>query len=697
MSRLLLMCILVWAAMASPGLAGVVSAEVREKGPWVAQKSFGKGGSYEYLAGVVHYEIDPASDEAADIADIHLAPVNARGMVEYSGPFLILRPTDPGRANGVTVVDIANRGDGSASNVLFAVDSLDLQHPRTAKVWDSSPFDLGYSFAWVGWQAGMGPDKFGLTVPVGSGRGPVRFNLVPEGAQIGSHSVSLAPDSGGYCAAGLDQSHAALRIRTRLDQPGVLVPAHEWSFARIDGDRQVPDRCSLWVKSGFAAGKLYELTYPGDSAPIVGLGLQAVRDFTSALRGPSPLPARPADARVLVAFGYSQSARFLRDYLYRGFNAGPGGAKVFDGMMVYTAGSGRGSFDHRYALPGQAGNSVMHALRPVDFYPFADVPTPDLDSEPASGLLDRARSQHAVPKIMNVFTSSEYWDRAGSLLHTTIDGRRPVALSPDSRLYFFAGSVHAAQAADDNLKPEFRAELSYNSNDDHAWAGPALLEDMRQWITDGVAPPPSAYPQVGKTLIPPRALRFPRLSGVTVPAEPPPVWQLDFGPDYRTRGVIAREPPRLGARYRLLVPQVDQDGNEMGGWRGLRSSVPLGTYTGWNWLIPGYPGFGVHGELTGAYIPFAKDEAARRAAHDPRPSIAARYGDKAGYMRAVEQAFDRQVAARMLLPSIRAAYLRDMDRQWSITMKLIDRRDAAHPVPVPAPTATPGPPASPKP
>lgn len=52
----------------------------------------------------------------------------------------------------------------------------------------------------------------------------------------------------------------------------------------------------------------------------------------------------------------------------------------------------------------------------------------------------------------------------------------------------------------------------------------------------------------------------------------------------RTQG-HHQEPVRVGRAYPLLVPAVD-DGNELGGWRGAMSSVPLGTFTAWNWKSP---------------------------------------------------------------------------------------------------------------
>jgi hypothetical protein len=181
---------------------------------------------------------------------------------------------------------------------------------------------------------------------------------------------------------------------------------------------------------------------------------------------------------------------------------------------------------------------------------------------------------------------------------------------------------------------------------------PALTEAMRRWVADDREPPASKHPLLGSSLVSPSQLKFPKLDRVKVPAGPPPVWQLDLGPEYRTKGILA-EPPKVGPRYPLLVPQVDADGNELGSWRGLASTVALGTYTAWNHQIPELESFGYLSGLQGAFLPFAANEDARKRQNDPRPSVNERYGGLHGYMEKAEQAIEAQVGAGFLLPQER--------------------------------------------
>jgi len=644
---------------AVPAAAEVVRIEVRAQQDWAQGQVFGAG-AYETVSGVAWYEIDPDAPDARDITDVRLAPRNARGRVEYHGPFLILRPKQAAKANGTAVFEVANRGGDQSNRILFHADRFDLTRPEATREVAHGPlFDRGYTFAWAGWQADLKAEEFGLTVPRAAVNGTARatsfLNVDGASGDVGSVRV------GESCAADANDPGAVLRIQRRFDDPGTVVPRSAWRLARRDpGGIVVADRCAFVLDTPVKGPALATVTFRGDQPQVTGLGLAAVRDFAGWLRGHEI--AGRAGPRTIIAYGYSQSARFLRDFLFRGFNRGPGGGRVFDGMLDSGAGAGRGSFDHRYARPGDAGNSVGSALRPVDLYPFADLPAADIAGRRQAGLLDRARRDGVVPKLFHILSGSEYWARAGSLMQATPDGRRALPQAAETRTYVFAGTNHAPRPALAFLAAETRIGYPYNDNADAFGAMPALTEAMRRWIVEDMTPPASQRPEVGETLVSPGALAFPRLPGVTVSTAPPPVWQLDFGARYRRDGIPA-EPPRIGPRYTLLVPQVDTDGNEIGGWQGPRRSLPVGTYTAWNASDPDFAGFGILSGLSGALIPFPWDEADRVARGDPRRSVLERYGSREGYMRATEREIERQVAAGFLLPD---------ERRWTRDAMLVN-------------------------
>ena len=667
-------CFLLLACLLASSLshAEVTSVEVTSRQPWVGGQSFGQVGAYEVLRGTVHYAIDPHSAAAREVVDIRFAPVDARGLVEYSGPFVIIRPVDAARGNHTTLIEVANRGRTEMDGVFFETeDGLDLMSPgKVRKLTDPTFFKLGYSLAWVGWQARMEPDKFGLRVPVAHVHSAARATFAADDMTPDRKTFDMAYN-GFYCAHDAKQPKAVLRRRNTFDDPGVVVPRKSWHFAAVSVEKMHDARCAIVLDKPAAADAYFSLVYEGEDAAVMGLGEAAFRDFAVHLKAKNIPPAlndRPGDAVAVFAFGYSQGGRFLRDFLYHGFNTGPDGRRVFDGMLITTAGSGRGSFDHRYALPGEAGNSVMSNLRAVDLYPFADVPTPDIDGKGHAGLLDRAVHDHTVPKIMYILSSSGYWARNASLLQTTTDGTQPVALGADSRLYYFAGVPHALRFPGQFTETGREAAYPYNANVDLADGMNAQLENLRKWVVDDIAPPPTMAPVPGVTLVLAAALKFPAIPGVRVPTRPPPLWQIRMGPAYAGEGIIT-EPVRVGARYPLLVPAVDADGNELGGWRGAMSSVPLGTYTAWNWTSPQLARFGFISSLYGSFIPFARTRAERLAAHDPRLSIEERYGNRDGFMKAAAASIDNAIARRFLLPIQREDILAKMGRYWDDTMK----------------------------
>jgi hypothetical protein len=180
---------------------------------------------------------------------------------------------------------------------------------------------------------------------------------------------------------------------------------------------------------------------------------------------------------------------------------------------------------------------------------------------------------------------------------------------------------------------------------------------FRDWVMNGTLPPPSRYPtlQDGNLVEPTKeALGFPTLPGVP-PAAPTniynPLLDYDYGPDFNYQdqtGIEANVPAGIKQSIPLVLPRVDADGNEVGGVPVVLRDAPLGTYLGWNITADGFH----QGQIctyAGGMIPFAKTMAERLANGDPRPSLQERYGDHAGYVKAVQQAVDNAMAQGFLL------------------------------------------------
>jgi hypothetical protein len=421
------------------------------------------------------------------------------------------------------------------------------------------------------------------------------------------------------------------------------------------------------MSAGFKPGLIYEAVYTAKDPAIVGLGPTAVRDMISFLKYENS-PFLPGDMQRYmkrsIGIGTSQSGRFLRTFLYQGFNADEKGRKVFDGVWAHVAGAGRGSFNHRFAQPSRDGQALANYNWPTDLFPFTDLDETDPESEKTGALLTTAQKQNVVPKIFYTNGSYEYWGRDAALIHTTPDGKDDAPLARDTRVYSFAGTQHGAG----RFPPE-RSSTQYLPNpNDYRWIMRALLTAMNAWLRDDKEPPPSLFPRISRQELAVRAeLKMPHVPGLEVP-QPRIAYRLDFGPELAKSGVVSVEPPRIGKPYPVLLPQVDADGNEIAGIRLPCIQAPLGTYTGWNLrdAKTGAP----HAMIAfiGSFLPFAPTEADRERMHDPRPSIASRYASKADYMARLRAAADSLAQNGYVLVSDVPRMVDQASVQWDYWM-----------------------------
>jgi hypothetical protein len=190
------------------------------------------------------------------------------------------------------------------------------------------------------------------------------------------------------------------------------------------------------------------------------------------------------------------------------------------------------------------------------------------------------------------------------------------------------------------------------------------LLDLDEWVTRGAKPPDSAYPHLGPDLLGRDHVEFPKIPGVEFPPYMPRNWRVDYGPDFPTKGIIAHEPPKLGQPYTVLVPRVDRDGNDSGGIALPDVAVPLGTFTGWNYLLPRLANLDYLAGLVGSFIPFPLTPEERKISGDPRLSIAERYSGRDDYIEKVRVAVRTLVSRRLLRAEDVNAILEQSGARW---------------------------------
>jgi Alpha/beta hydrolase domain len=463
-------------------------------------------------------------------------------------------------------------------------------------------------------------------------------------------------NSRGYPPLSLAAPDARLTVR---DGPGAArteLPREHWRFARLDGDRLVPDPTHVSHVAGFEPGRIYEVVYTARDPRVVGLGLAAIRDAISFFRfeaadrdgAPSPLAVAAApDPEAALIFGISQSGRVIQHMLWQALHVDEAGRMTFDGALIHVAGAGKGSFNHRFAQTTRHPSHLEDQQYPADYFPFTTTPTRDPVSGETGDVLARARAAGALPRLFYTTTSTEYWTRAASLLHTDATGSEDVPLDPHARLYFLAGAQHG------NWRFAERGPYQNCGNPlDHRPAMRALLLALDAWVSKRRAPPDSVYPRLADgTLGSVENYRraFPAIRGVAVPTgnlQPP---RLDLGPRFASEGIADRQPAAFGPPYLTRVPLPDADGNDLGGIRLPAVALPLGTYTGWNLRRPEVGAPDKLARWSGSFISFAADETTRQTFGDPRPSLEARYASRAAYAGRIKAAAMELATAGFLL------------------------------------------------
>ena len=654
--------------LAAPASADVVRIDVDARHVVADGRAWGLAGPYEALSGMAHFEVDPADPANRIVTDVDLAPRNERGKVEFRSNFFLLKPADAARGNGAVLYEVSNRGGkGMLGYFNNAAGSRD---PRTAEeMGDGFLLENGFALLWLGWQFDV-PVREGqmrLHAPVATGGGAPVTGLVRSEVVVTERvwDRSLA-DRGhvAYPVADPGDPSNVMTVRDGVGQPRRVVPRGRWRFARRTGSGAVvDDPTRVHLEGGFEPHKLYDVVYVAQDPALVGLGPAAVRDMISRLKyGASPELGLPAGAiDRAIAWGVSQSGRFLRTFLHHGYNADERNRRVFDGVMAHVAGAGRGSFNHRFAQPSRDGHPFLNKLYPSDIFPFTDVVQHDPETDLRDGLLAGIQPGH-MPKVFYTNSSYEYWGRAASLIHTTIDGAADAPLLDNVRIYSFAGGQHGPG----RFPPRRTSGRQPSNPNDYSWFLRPLLLAMDRWAADESAlPPSSVYPRIADgDLVAPGALGFPDLPGVGQPAEPHLAYRAVYGPEFRTRGIVTVQPPEVLSAFPVLVPAVDADGNETGGLKMPEVAAPLATYTGWNLFRAGAGPAGVLSSMQGSYVPFPLTAEDRERTGDPRPSIEERYGGRDAYLGQVTEAALALVDQGYLLAADLAPILTRAARHW---------------------------------
>jgi hypothetical protein len=526
----------------------------------------------------------------------------------------------------------------------------------------------GFTLLWMGWQwdVPLRPGVMRMEMPVATENGNPITGLVRGNFILNERAQSASLADRNHLAYQVLDPASDENVMTVRDEPtarGSVIPRSRWRF--VDGG-------TVALDGGFEPGRIYDVVYRTKDPRVLGCGMAGTRDLISFLKH-SQSPDNPVPGiSVAIGWGVSQSGRFLRHFLYQGFNADEQGRRVFDGVFDQVGGSGRGSFNHRFGQASRDALQFFNILFPVDLFPFTDGTATDPETGATDSLLARAERDGVVPRVFHLLTNSEYFNRAGSLVHTDATGTRDAELPANTRVYTIASAPHGPgpfpPASNVGGGMVGRAVLNPL---DYRPTVRALFRALDRWVTENVPPPPSAYPKLSDgTLTSPDRAGWPAIPGYQFPQQPLRAFHLNFGADWN-KGIVSIEPPEVGKAFTVSVPAVDSDGNVRSGVRLPDIAVPLATQAGWNYRDPsiGAPEK-LAGEI-GSYLPFPKTREERERSHDPRPSIEERYRNRDEYVGRYAQAVLDLVARGYLLSEDVADLLKHAGEhyQWAIGRK----------------------------
>ena len=693
----------IMATLAAPALARVTRIVI-DAGP----TPLAADATYQTITGRAFGELDPNDPKNTLITDIALAPRNANGKVEYITSFFIVKPIDMSQSSGVLWHDVPNRG----GRITITADL------RAFK-------DIGLSSGWQGDNAGataVPVNAASLTAVAPSNNEWVKTPVLSgvTGRMLGrivnrsgtNQPLNVMGNPIPYFPANsADNTGAVLKtiLKETVDgkvTEGATIANSTWkfcygaaaTFAAPGTPTALPVRvCLDGSVASFDPAKLYQLEYTVKDPYVLGAGTAAFRDVGTFFRyeaaddfgTANPLAGKVAKA---IIRGSSQSGNFTRHFIHLGMNQDEAGRIVHEGAWPLIAGR-RVANNSRWGQPdGVLELYQMGSEGPQWWHQFPD----RARKLHPGGILDRCEATQTCPKIIETFGGSEVFALKMTTSWVGTDPKNDIPLPDNVRRYYLPSSTHGGGNGTTTENPPSVATSPVNCPGNN-WGRGTLRANpvpatgmvnrmrvaLRDWLLTDTPPPPSMWPTMHgpkgeRNLVEPTkaAMGFP--SGVPGIADSIfqtenfvfPVFDYDWGPDYdhsEASGTPTAK-PAIKSVIKMLVPRVDQDGNELGGIPTVQRDAPLGTYLGWNITAgPGEVGFNAAApqpfhagqvcNYVGGMVPFYRTKAQRLAAGDPRLSLEERYVNHAGYVAAVTTAANNAFMQGYLLAADRDALI----------------------------------------
>jgi len=686
--------------------------------------NFGSVGTYTYVLAEAVANVSAKDACAPTIVDLANAG-DANGNVQYKYDVVILMPTDAAKGNGTLLYIVNNRASSSSLEVLNDGSSNNL-YDSTAPVIPTSGLATagtgsgsawlmkqGYTVVFSGWQ-GDRPQSLnvssaaisstnkwyapGMTLPVAKNKGASITGTVQDEfiADAAYSATTAATNTLGTYYNRAPNTTATLTIQKTATSTPVTVNQSYWTYtagsATAEGGNITSagygyvtiDRAKVIADASLASaldagsdnGSIYHFNYTAIDPRPLGLGFLSVRDLIVYLKNGKSDPvgnANPLAGRIktTLATGISQSGRFLRDFLWQGFNTSATGQKVFDGMMPLVGGSRKTYTNYRWAKPGDYSRQHETHYTPGDQFPFAYASITDPLTGTNDGILKLCTQNNTCPNVIQYDSPIEFGGARASL--TVTDGQgKDITIPSNVRMIYAAGTSHGPTvlAANAALQPDYSVDRAVAATAVSTSPGAliassalfrSLINNLNGWVQGTATPVDNSYPKVadGTMAVPtssPSSLGAPDLSALG----------LIFNGGYNTLSVNDESViPSIPSTkfYTVLLPTSDGQGNDKGGIRMPDLAVAITTSKGYSVRKSGFVAGDQNG-LSSSQLAFGLTTTAKNPS-DPRKTVQELYTNKAGYQTAWNAAVDALAAKSLILPDDVTAYKNRVQMQMA--------------------------------
>jgi hypothetical protein len=356
-----------------------------------------------------------------------------------------------------------------------------------------------------------------------------------------------------------------------------------------------------------------------------------------------------------LATGISQSGRYLRDFLWLGFNTDKQLRTVFDGLLPLVGGSRKTYTNYRWSKPGDYSRQHETHYTPGDQFPFAFSTITDPLTGKTDGLMKKCAETNNCPKVFQYDSPIEFGGARASLVSTDGAGK-DLEIPSNVRLFYSAGTSHGPQQLANNARsqPDYTVDRTVAATAVSTSPGAlnastalfrALMSNLDAWVKGTATPLASNWPKVADG-----TMSVPTTDPKSLSAIDLPTLGLAYSGVYNTLTVNDESViPSIPSNKMYVVHQPTQDaqGNSKSGVKMPDSAVPLASFMSYSIRKSGFVAGDQNG-LSSSQLGFALNTSAKNKA-DTRKSVQELYGTKAGYLSAWNASVDKLVADKLML------------------------------------------------